>query len=77
MTKSTPVDVPFDGEAIRRGLAALPVEQREVVVLRVWHEHSFRDIGTALGISTHTAASRWRYGIDKLETVLRGKEVHE
>ena len=59
-----------DPEAIHAALARLPVEQREVVVLHVWHEMSFRQIGAVLEISPDTAASRWRYGIDKLKGLL-------
>lgn len=64
-----------DAPAINAALARLPVEQREVVVLRVWHELGFREIGEALGISTDTAASRWRYGIKKLKEALDESEV--
>ncbi len=59
-----------DPEMIHAALARLSVEQREVVVLRVWHEMSFIEIGRALEISKDTAASRWRYGIDKLKGIL-------
>ena len=59
-----------DPEAIHAALARLPVEQREVVVLHVWHEMSFREIGQVLEISPDTAASRWRYGIGKLKGML-------
>jgi len=76
MTKEvTPVLEPESGadeaEAVNRALARLPVEQREVVVLRVWYDMSFRQIGEALSISTDTAASRWRYGISKLRSLLK------
>ncbi len=59
-----------DPEAIHAALARLPVEQREVVLLRVWHDMSYREIGEVLDISPDTAASRWRYGIDKLKGML-------
>lgn len=59
-------------EGINRALSRLPKEQREVVVLRIWHEYGFREIGEALGVSKDTAASRWRYGIKKLKEVLHG-----
>jgi RNA polymerase sigma-70 factor, ECF subfamily len=59
-----------DGEAINRALARLPLEQREVVVLRVWHGLSFREISEALEIPPDTAASRWRYGLAKLRSLV-------
>ena len=41
-----------------------------MVVLRVWHEMSFREIAEALEIRRDTAASRWRYGVEKLRSLL-------
>ena len=55
--------------AAMRGLAALPQEQREVIVLKIWHEHTFEEIGELLDISPNTAAGRYRYGLQKLRTV--------
>lgn len=47
-------------------VARLPPEQREVVVLRAWGEFSFREIGRVVGVTTWTAASRWRLAIGRL-----------
>jgi RNA polymerase sigma-70 factor (ECF subfamily) len=57
-------------------LAELPVEQREVIVLKVWHDCTFDEIGGLLEISPNTAAGRYRYGLQKLKTKLEGVE-HE
>src|SRR5947209_12165559 len=51
---------PLEREAMRC-LADLPMEQREVIVLKIWHEHTFDEIGDLLGISPNTAAGRYRY----------------
>ncbi len=51
-------------------LARLPREQREVIVLKVWHGHTFEEIAALLEISPHTAAGRYRYGLQKLRTRL-------
>lgn len=53
-------------------LAALPGEQREVIVLKIWHEYTFEEIGELLEISPNTAAGRYRYGLQKLRTCLKG-----
>jgi RNA polymerase sigma-70 factor (ECF subfamily) len=45
----------------------LPDEQREVVVMKIWNELTFQEIGTALGISQNTAASRYRYALTSLK----------
>jgi RNA polymerase sigma-70 factor (ECF subfamily) len=55
-----------------RELARLPREQREVIVLKVWHEHTFEEIGELLDISPNTAAGRYRYGLQKLRLRLKG-----
>ncbi|HEY9170706.1 MAG TPA: RNA polymerase sigma factor [Verrucomicrobiae bacterium] len=60
--------------AAMRCLADLPPAQREVVVLKVWHEHTFEEIGQLLGVSPHTAAGRYRYGLEKLRACLKGQE---
>lgn len=48
-------------------VARLPVEQREVLVMKIWNELTFAEIGQALGISQNTAASRYRYALVALK----------
>jgi RNA polymerase sigma-70 factor (ECF subfamily) len=62
--------------AWRRGqlaaaLAALPPEQRAVLALKVWEGLTFAEIGAALEIPPDTAASRYRYALNKLRDGLR------
>ena len=45
----------------------LPVEQREVLVMKIWNELTFAEIGEALSISQNTAASRYRYAVAALK----------
>lgn len=52
-------------------LGELPEDQRAVVHLKLWSDLTFDVIATALGISPNTAASRYRYGLDKLRERLR------
>lgn len=59
---------------LRRALHELPDEQREVVVLHVWAELTFAEIGEVLQISANTAASRYRYAFAKLRQILQKKE---
>ena len=58
-------------DALSDALAALPVEQRAVAHLKLWEEVTFEAIAEMLGISPNTAASRYRYAIDKLRERLR------
>ena len=59
--------------AAMRCLAELPVDQREVIVLKIWHEYTFEEIGELLDISPNTAAGRYRYGLQKLKLRLEGE----
>ena len=52
-------------------LAELPLEQRAVVHLKLWEGLTFEEIAGALDIPPNTAASRHRYGLDKLRECLR------
>ena len=52
-------------------LLDLPPDQRAVVSLKLWHGLTFQDIADALDISLNTAASRYRYALDKLRERLR------
>jgi RNA polymerase sigma-70 factor (ECF subfamily) len=63
-----------DAEAISSALSRLPEAQREVVVLRIWSELTFQEIGTALGQSINTVAARYRYGLEALRRVLKRPE---
>ncbi|EDY21985.1 RNA polymerase, sigma-24 subunit, ECF subfamily [Chthoniobacter flavus Ellin428] len=57
--------------ALAEALAELPAEQRAVVHLKLWEQMTFAEIAEALDIPANTAASRYRYGIDKLQALLR------
>ena len=57
--------------ALTEALAELPAEQRAVVHLKLWEQMTFAEIATALDIPANTAASRYRYGLDKLQALLR------
>ncbi|MCH7918231.1 MAG: RNA polymerase sigma factor [Planctomycetes bacterium] len=52
-------------------LAVLPNEQREVIMLHVHGRQSFASIANTLGMSRDTIKSRYRYGMQKLQTVFQ------
>jgi RNA polymerase sigma-70 factor (ECF subfamily) len=56
--------------AIETALQLLPLEQREVLVLKIWGALTFEQIAAQLGISVNTAASRYRYALVALRKVL-------
>jgi RNA polymerase sigma-70 factor (ECF subfamily) len=53
-----------------RRTGELPAEQREAVYLKVFDGLTFKEIASVSGVSVNTAASRYRYGIDKLRDAL-------
>ncbi len=57
--------------ALMEALGELPIDQRAVVHLKLWEGLTFEAIAEALGLSPNTAASRYRYGLDKLRERLR------
>ena len=57
--------------ALAGALAALPAEQRAMVHLKLWDGLTFEQIAGALDIPLNTAASRYRYALDKLRERLR------
>lgn len=51
-------------------LKELPEKFAEVIIMKVWGERTFAEIGEALDISQNTAASRYRYGLEALKKSL-------
>jgi RNA polymerase sigma-70 factor (ECF subfamily) len=68
-----PVESQETAEKIRYHLAALPDDQREAVVLRVKAELTFKEIARIQNVSIPTVQGRYRYGIDKLRSLLNGE----
>ncbi len=77
---AAPGDCP-EHAAVSRELAAkldvaraeLPDEQREIVVLHLQGELTFREIARLQQVSINTAQSRYRYGLNKLRSALDGE----
>jgi RNA polymerase sigma-70 factor (ECF subfamily) len=66
-------DDPVDAEMFRLlegGLASLPPEQREVLSLKIDGGLTFAEIAAVLAIRPNTAASRYRYALEKLRAAL-------
>jgi len=55
-----------------KALAQIPEDQREVIILRFFEELTFKEIASVCGVSLNTAASRYRYGMQKLRILLEG-----
>ena len=61
------------GGAIR----ALPERQREALVLRVYHNHAFSEIGVIMSCSEGTAKANYHHAVNKLRRVLVGGEERQ
>ncbi len=72
-----PQQVAIFGEEARNlnhAMAQLEYEQREVILLHLRGGMKFREIAGLQGISINTAKSRYRYGLEKLRTLLSEPE---
>lgn len=71
---------PFDSTridtemVISEALSLLPDEQREVIALKIWGDLTFEEIAAVQQVSLQTAASRYRYALQKLKEKLAWKE---
>ena len=75
-TKSRPDQSAARGEMFSNlncAMARLPYEQREVIVLHLQGKMKFRQIARSQGVSVNTVQSRYRYGLDKLRSILDGE----
>lgn len=57
-------------ESVQAAMKTLPVQQLEIVVLKIWEELTFAEISQILDESPNTVASRYRYAMQKLNQSL-------
>jgi RNA polymerase sigma-70 factor (ECF subfamily) len=58
---------------IEQAMAQLPYDQQEAVILHLQVGMTFREIAESQGVSVNTVQSRYRYGLEKLRSLLDGK----
>ena len=66
----------IQSEELRRWsdiMAQLPYEQREAVILHLRASMKFRQIAQSQDVSVNTVKGRYRYGLDKLRSILNGE----
>ncbi|MBC8469313.1 MAG: sigma-70 family RNA polymerase sigma factor [Planctomycetes bacterium] len=66
----------IDSERLRllnNAMAQLPNQQREVIILHTQGEMKFKAIAELQGASINTVQSRYRYGLDKLRSILNSE----
>ena len=64
---------PDRARLLEEALRELPDEQREIVILKLWGDLTFKEIAESLEIPPNTAASRYRYALE----ALRGRITDE
>ena len=63
-------DFEIDPTELERAIAELPPLQQATIRMRYYTGMTFKEIGEALSVSMNTAASRCRYALAKLRTIL-------
>ena len=58
---------------LNHAMAQLPYEQNEIIILRLQGGMTFREIASLLNISINTVNSRYRYGLEKLRSLLNSE----
>ncbi len=58
---------------LRQAMAEVPYEQREAVILHIKGRMKFREIAKLQGVPTSTSCARYRYGLDKLRSLLNSE----
>jgi RNA polymerase sigma-70 factor (ECF subfamily) len=56
-------------------VARLPEEQREVLIMRIYGDLSFKEIAEATGVSINTALGRMRYALNNLRKLIHQKGI--
>jgi RNA polymerase sigma-70 factor, ECF subfamily len=57
-------------------LQRLPLEQREVIAMKVYEQMTFAEIAAIVKASPNTVASRYRYGIERLRSWVQEEDDH-
>ena len=62
-------------DSVRKLVEELPEEQREVIVLRMYADLSFKEISDLTGVSINTALGRMRYALINLRKLITDKQM--
>lgn len=62
-------------QTVREMIKQLPDEQREVLIMRIYGELSFKEIAQITGVSINTALGRMRYALIHLRNIMEKKGI--
>ena len=60
---------------VQKIIEALPSDQKEVVMLRIYQDLSFKEISDLTGVSINTALGRMRYALQNLRKVIEQNKI--
>ena len=60
---------------LQRLILELPEDQREVLLMRVYKDMSFKEISERTGVSINTALGRMRYALINMRKVIEQKNI--
>ncbi len=77
--ESIPLEVYFDREEtasdLKKLITKLPHEQREIVLLRFFHDLSYKEISELTNVSLNTSLGRMRYAIINLKKLAKKNNI--
>ena len=62
-------------DSVRKMVEELPEEQREVIVLRMYSDLSFKEISDLTGVSINTALGRMRYALINMRKMITDNQM--
>jgi RNA polymerase sigma-70 factor (ECF subfamily) len=60
---------------IRKLINELPTEQKDVIIMRMYNDMSFKEISETTGVSINTALGRMRYAIMNLRKIIEKHQI--
>jgi RNA polymerase sigma-70 factor (ECF subfamily) len=60
---------------IRKLIEGLPADQKEVLIMRMYHDISFKEISEITGVSINTALGRMRYALMNLRKIIEKNQI--
>ena len=64
-----------EGDRVRKAMLEMPAEQSEVVAMHLFGSMTFKQISRCLEVSQNTIQSRYRYGMEKLRSLLETEHL--
>ena len=62
-------------EDVRRLIEELPEDQKQVLVMRMYNEMSFKEISEKTGVSINTALGRMRYALINMRKIIEKHNI--